>query len=184
MVKTETAYQFKITLKDSKPPIWRKFIVGSSITLPKLHDVIQIVMGWENEHLHEFKFGREIYGVPDPDSFSKINNEKRVMLNQLINQEKDKFLYTYDMGDNWEHIVELEKILLEQPAPVNPKCIDGKMACPPEDCGGTYGYYDMLDTINDPDNPEYEETIEWLGDDFDPEEFDIEFVNNELKKLK
>jgi hypothetical protein len=182
--KTENAYQLKITLKDSKPPIWRRFIVSESITLVKLHHVIQEVMGWYDSHLHEFEFNGECYGQPDPDAMFEINNEKKVKLNLLINTEKDKFLYNYDFGDDWRHVIVLEKILTEQPAPVKPKCITGKMACPPEDCGGLWGYYDMLETLKDPKSPEYEETIEWLGGEFDSEAFDIDWVNQELKRIR
>ncbi|HQG30769.1 MAG TPA: plasmid pRiA4b ORF-3 family protein [Deltaproteobacteria bacterium] len=186
MAKAEKApiYQLKITLRGSKPPIWRRFVVPGSITLPTLHEVIQIVMGWTDSHLHEFVSGRISYGVPDPEWPSGARNEARARLNQLLQREKQKLLYMYDFGDGWEHSLELEKIIPGDSLSPKPKCIAGKRACPPEDCGGIYGYYDLLDALKDPENPEHEDMIEWLGGDFDPEYFDIDEINEMLSSLK
>ncbi len=182
--KIASTYQLKITLRDSKPPIWRRFSVPESITLPKLHDVIQTVMGWTDSHLHEFIAGRVSYGVPDPEFSSGSMNEARVRINQLLDQEKQKMLYLYDFGDGWEHIIELEKIIRGDKNSSKPRCIAGKRACPPEDCGGIYGYYDLLEAIKDPDHPEHENMMEWLCGDIDPEFFDIEEVNEILSEMK
>ena len=182
--KTASTYQLKITLRGSKPPIWRRFIVPDSITLSKLHQVIQIVMGWTDTHLHEFIAGGVSYGVPDPEWPSGSRNEARVKVNQLLNKEKEKFLYLYDFGDGWEHVIELEKSINGDKTSSKPKCLAGKRACPPEDCGGIYGYYELLEIIKDPGHPEHENMIEWLGGNIDPDFFDIDEVNEILSSLK
>ncbi len=177
-------YQLKITLKGSKPPIWRRIQVNSDITLHKLHKIIQIVMGWYGGHLHQFIIRGKYYGIPDPEiDFYDVKDERRVKLNRLVSKEGEKFIYEYDFGDDWEHVILLEKILPPEPEKHYPICIKGKRACPPEDCGGIWGYEEFLKAIKDPNHPEHEEMLEWIGGDFDPEEFDLEYVNEILKEL-
>jgi hypothetical protein len=89
--------------------------------------------------------------------------------------------YTYDFGDNWEHTIQIEKVVDAEPGIRYPRCIDGKRACPPEDCGGAWGYGDFLKAIQDPKHSEHEEMTEWIGGEFDPEEFDLAAVNNGLR---
>lgn len=161
-------YQIKITLKDVKPPIWRRIQVKSDITLHSLHRTIQTAMGWEDGHLHKFD-------IRAPSS------EPKVRLNQLNLVEKQKFLYVYDFGDNWEHTILVEKILPIDEKKQYPICLAGKRSGPPEDCGGPWGYMDLLDVISDPNDPEYDERIDWVGEDFDSELFDIEKINKRLK---
>ncbi|MBN1545282.1 MAG: plasmid pRiA4b ORF-3 family protein [Syntrophaceae bacterium] len=182
--RTISTYQFKITLRGSSPPIWRRFIVPDSITLPKMHQVIQIVMGWTDSHLHEFVVGGVSFGVPDPDYPSSPRNEARVRINQLLYNEKEKLLYLYDFGDGWEHLMTLEKIVIGDSASSKPRCLAGKRACPPEDCGGIYGYYALLEAIKDTDHPEHESMIEWVDGDIDPNYFDIDEVNMILSRFK
>jgi len=182
--KMVSSYQLKISLRGSRPPIWRRFVVPDTISLPKLHAVIQIVMGWTDSHLHEFAIGRASYGVPDPEWPSDLRNEARVRINQLLDKEKQKLLYLYDFGDGWEHVIELEKIVIGDKASSKPRCIAGKRACPPEDCGGIYGYYDFLEAIKDHDHPEHDNMIEWWGKDFEPEFFDIDEINEFLLSMK
>ncbi len=181
-----TLYQLKITLNHTKPAIWRCVKVNSTITLPKLHKVIQTVMGWEDYHLHQFEIGRDIrYGQVNPewDNYGTLD-ERRVKLNTLLIAPKDTLTYTYDFGDSWKHTVLLEKTLEESATPAYPECIEGKMACPPEDCGGVSGYEQLLDTLSDPTHEDYEETIEWLGEGFSPAAFDLQFINQQLKRIK
>jgi hypothetical protein len=183
--KSDTIYQLKITLNYSKPPIWRRITVPDNITLPRLHKIIQIVMGWMGGHLHEFNTGNIRYGEPDPDWPDDTKAEAGVKLNTLLKKEKQKIQYIYDFGDSWEHVIELEKILAGDVALPTIKCITGRRACPPEDCGGIYGYYDLLDIISDPKHPEREEMLDWLGgEDFDPAFFDIDEINTRLAKFK
>ena len=182
--KTEI-YQLKITLRGSRPPIWRRVQVRSDISLATLHWIIQEAMGWTDSHLHQFRLGEIYYGVPDQDDFglSETKNEKTAKLNQLLSRPKAKFIYEYDFGDSWEHEVLLEKILPPDPEVRYPVCITGKRACPPEDCGGVWGYGDFLAAIQNPDHPEHEELLEWIGGSFDPEAFDVEDVNRALKRI-
>lgn len=173
------SYQLKITLNGSKPPIWRRILVPDSIKLDVFNDAVQIAMGWTNSHLHEFFCSGRYYGEPDPDfaDFKEVLAEGKYRLNQLLKAEKDKLLYTYDFGDNWEHTIILEKILPFNPATNLPCCVKAVGACPLEDVGGIYGHYDFMEGYNDPSHPEHEHYREWIGDEFDPFAYDIKEVN-------
>ena len=177
-------YQLKITLKESRPPIWRRFQVRSDVTLAKLHRIIQEVMGWFDGHLHQFIVGRIYYGVPDPDDLSETRDERKVRLDQILSVPGRKIVYEYDFGDGWEREIVLEKILSPDPKTRYPRCLDGARACPPEDCGGIYGYADFLEAIRDPNHEEHEEMLEWIGGEFDPEEFDLQDINISLKSIR
>ncbi|GAB4219310.1 MAG: plasmid pRiA4b ORF-3 family protein [Spirochaetota bacterium] len=179
--KSNKWYQLKICLLHIKPLIWRRFIVNSDIKLPDLHKVIQTVMGWTNTHLHQFVKDDIIYSEPDEDSLIEYVDYRKIKLNQLLKKEKQYILYEYDFGDGWEHKIVLEKIITEGDFPKHPVCIGGKRNCPPEDCGGPYGYLDLLKIISNPENEEYDEMMEWLGGEFDPEYFDMELINDLLK---
>lgn len=184
VVASSKVYQLKVTLKDSKPPIWRRFQVRSDITFAKLHRIIQEVMGWFDGHLHQFIVGRIYYGVPDPDDLSEMRDERKVRLDQILSMPGRKIVYEYDFGDGWEHEIVLEKILSPDPKTRYPRCLDGARACPPEDCGGIYGYADFLEAIRDPNHEEHEEMLEWIGGEFDPEEFDLQDINISLKSIR
>jgi len=174
----QAIYQIKIGLAGTKPPIWRSVLIDGAVPLPKFHQVIQIVMGWTDSHLHQFRVGRVYYGTPDPHSdFMEILDERRYKLNQLLRQEKESLIYEYDFGDSWEHKITLEKILPGDPAATLPCCIKGKGACPPEDVGGIPGYYGFIAALGDPTHPEHEEYKEWIGGDFDPQAFEVDEVN-------
>ena len=177
-------YQVKITLGGTSPPIWRRIQVSSNISLSRFHNIIQIVMGWDGSHLHQFIINGVYYGVPHLDYDLEMKNESRVKLNQVISAEKAKFIYEYDFGDSWEHIILLEKILPPVSGVDYSICLKGKRACPPEDCGGVWGYESLLETIQNPAHPEHEEMLEWVGGSFDPEAFDTEQINLDLKNLR
>jgi hypothetical protein len=182
--KPLAVYQLKVTLKGTKPPIWRRIQVTGDTSLLKLHQILQIAMGWYDSHLHQFIVWGTYYGIPDPDFPYEIKSETRAKLSQVVAQEKDKFTYEYDFGDSWEHEIVVEKILQPETGTHYPVCLAGKRACPPEDCGGVWGYADLLEAIRDPEHPEHDEWCEWVGDEFDPNEFDLEEVNHELKMLR
>ncbi len=171
-------FQLKVSLRGIKPPIWRRVLVDGSATLDGVHDVIQAAFGWWNYHLHEFRIGGSSYGLPDPDwDMTEVLDETRYRLDQVAGGG-DKFRYLYDFGDGWEHGVVVEKVLARNDVDAVPACIGGKRACPPEDCGGTWGYAEYLTAIADPSHPSHAEMIEWRGD-FDPEAFDpAEFEDN------
>ncbi len=141
-------------------------------------------MGWEDSHLHQFDTGQTFYAPPyDDDMGVECEDESKYKLSQLLKKEKDKLVYEYDFGDSWRHKIELEKILPYDAKYQIPMCIKGKLACPPEDCGGVWGYADLLGTLEDPDNPDREELLEWLGEGFDPEYFNMDEINAELAEM-
>ena len=179
-------YQLKVTLDDIKPPIWRRIQVRGDVSLFKLHKIIQAAMGWEDYHLHQFIVGEDYYAVPSPeDSWPmETKNEKRAKLFQVAPAEKAKFIYEYDLGDSWYHEVLVEKILHPEGEMMLPVCLSGVRSRPPEDCGGTGGYYEFLEAIRDPKHPDHEDMRVWAGGDFDPERFDKEEVNRLLSKIK
>lgn len=178
----QTVYQLKITLKNIRPPIWRRIQVLSSTTLEQLHLIVQEVMGWDNYHMHQFSIAGIDYGQPQPEF--NVRSEKTVKLSQVVKGEKSKFFYTYDFGDSWEHEILVEKELPSTPDTNYPICITGKRACPPEDCGGSWGYAELLEIISDPSHPEYEERIEWVGESFNPDIFDLNEVNQRLREFQ
>jgi hypothetical protein len=179
-------YQIKVTLLGTKPPIWRRLLVPSSLTLAQLHDVLQTAMGWAGGHMHEFRAGDRHFGIPDPEDRSMgmphVENERITRLSKVLWRPGAKLIYTYDFGDNWKHAVVLEKLL---PSSIDPDlkypiCIDGKLACPPDDCGGIPGYYQLIEALADPEHDRHEEISEWISDDFDPQAFSVENVNRML----
>lgn len=177
-------YQLRIALKDTKPPIWRRVLVPPSLPLDRLHEVVQVAMGWIDVHLHMFVKGRQTYAVPNPwgddwtlPGMPKTLDERKFRVDQVLKREKDWIGYQYDFGDHWEHRITLQKILPYDPAVRLPACTAGRKRCPPEDCGGVWGYYENLKVMQDPDHPEYEETREWMGEDFDPDELDLDEIN-------
>ena len=171
-------YQFKITLDEISPPIWRRIQVPEIYSFWDLHVAIQDAMGWADSHLHQFeminpKTGREMeIGIPDEEWEDQALAGWDAKIADYFTMKNNTAIYIYDFGDNWEHAVKLEKILPRDQKAEYPTCVEGERACPPEDCGGVPGYEELLMTISDPDDEEYEDTMEWLGDDFDPEYFD------------
>jgi hypothetical protein len=171
-------FQIKVTLKDTKPPIWRRLLVPADFTLEKLHMAIQMAMGWTDSHLHNFTIDGETYGNPQEGEISERTAKLSTVLAVGI-----KAVYTYDFGDDWIHNLTVEKILDPDPAQLYPLCIAGKLRCPPEDCGGPFGYHNLLEALADPDHPEHEEKVDWIGT-FDPNEFSVEEANEHLKSLR
>jgi len=184
VVELRKIYQIKITLKDIKPPVWRRLQVTNDTVLEKLHEIIQVAMGWDNYHLHQFIVGHTYYGEPDPDyGDDEMENENGVPISQLVSREGARFHYEYDFGDSWVHEILFEKILPMEKGTQYPVCIKGKRACPPEDVGGVWGYSEFRETITNPKDPEYADMLEWAGGDFNPEIFDMDEVNKRLNDL-
>jgi hypothetical protein len=179
---TQTVYQVKITLKGIRPPIWRRVQVLSSTTLQQLHLIVQEAMGWDNYHMHSWTIAGIDYGQSQPDF--NVRSENAIKLNQVVQGEKFKFSYVYDFGDSWEHEILVEKELPCSTDTKYPVCITGKRACPPEDCGGSWGYAELLEIIADSSHPEYEERMEWVGESFNPDVFNINEVNKRLQDLQ
>lgn len=180
-------YQLKITLRDFRPLIWRRVLTPGKFTLYKLHQVIQLAMGWTDSHLHHFLIDGVYYSYPYPDSDWEDSGDKdsrRVTLAQRAPQVKRKFIYEYDFGDSWEHDILVEKIEPAEPGTKYPLCLKGVGACPPEDVGGVWGYANFLEAIADPKHAEHASYLEWVGGEFDPSAFDLARVNQALKRVK
>jgi hypothetical protein len=180
---TPIVYQIKVTLKGSKPPIWRRIQVTSDTTLARLHRILQRVMGWEGYHLYQFAVGGMEYSDPRVLEEMEGKDARKVTLATVVRGEKSKFLYEYDFGDRWDHKLLIEKILPRDEGKRYPLCLTGKRACPPEDCGGIWGYAGFLEAIRDPKHPEHEDMLEWVGGEYDPDVFDLDEVNRELQRL-
>lgn len=164
--ESKQIYQIWIGLLETTPTIWRRFLIPSNVTLHRLHLILQDVMGWTNSHLYKFQIGTKEYGEPDQDNeFNELDfkNSRRAKLGRLVTNKGDVFLYEYDFGDSWNHILLVEEILDSQPGCRYPVCLDGDRACTPEDCGGTYGYAELLEIIKNPHHKEYRSTMTWLG---------------------
>jgi hypothetical protein len=179
-------YQIQITLTNSNPIIWRRFLIQPYLSLSDFHMVIQIIMGWRNSHLHQFIKNETFYSerLKDDASWEDLNNVdyKGLKISDLLVNENDKIDYEYDFGDSWHHDVILEKILLVSDKSQYLICLDGKLSCPPEDCGGIWGYADLLQVFNNPKHKDYADLLDWLDGEFDPDHFDKEAVNKILKK--
>lgn len=185
--QTTRVYQLKMVLEGIRPQVWRRVQVPADIGLDDLHRVFQVAMGWTDSHLHSFAIAGAEYAMPfeeaDTDELN-MEDERTVRLSELVTEPKDRFEYAYDFGDNWQHAILLEKIHPAFPNTHYPVCLDGKRACPPEDCGGVWGYADLLKVLANPKHPEYTEMKQWVGRKFDPEAFDLEAVNKELRRLR
>jgi Plasmid pRiA4b ORF-3-like protein len=165
-------YQIKGTIVGTKPPVWRRVLVPETTTLLQLHDILQAAFGWWDSHLHEYEIDGVRYGTDDGEGWGPPpKSERRAQLGAVA-KEGTVFRYVYDFGDNWEHKLVVEKILAAVPGATYPDCIAGRRACPPEDCGGVWGYTEFLAAIGDPGHPEHHSMLEWVGGAFDPDEFD------------
>jgi hypothetical protein len=173
-MKAETIYRMRVDLRGAKPPIWRRIEVPDC-TLAGLHVAIQAAMGWTDSHLHEFVIHGDRYSISNPfddcgDSAAIDSTD--VWLSDVIRGKGTKLEYMYDFGDGWDHTIKIEAVELAESAVAYPRCVAGKRNCPPEDCGGIWGYEELLEILADPKHPEYEDRIDWCGE-FDPEEFDV-----------
>lgn len=215
----EKLLHVRITLEYSNPPIWREVAVLPDITLGDLHRVIQIVMGWEDCHLHQFfqKLKKNVRpsreevmryydaAKPDDDFEARMRGRKffvpktapdgtpidmegrdedAAMLAEVCPNASTKLTYQYDFGDAWNHEIKVKRAGTPEPEVKYPICLGGEGACPPEDCGGIWGYYSMLEAIADPDHEEHEDMIDWLGDDFDSDAFNLDKINAMLSKRR
>jgi hypothetical protein len=182
----EAVCQIKIVLLGTKPPIWRRVLVPAAFTLVQLHDVVQVAMGWEDCHLHKFYVGKRGFGIPDPNEAfmggSLTVNEKNACLANVLNKVGAKTTYIYDFGDSWEHALTVEKILPAEHGVAYPLCTGGKLAGPPEDCGGIPGFYHMLEALTDPNHEDHEDMQDWI-ERFDPEACSIKAVNQRLRRI-
>jgi hypothetical protein len=188
------AIQIKISLEDIEPEIWRRVVVPGDFDLYQVHLVVQDVMSWDDSHLHQFRVGRTVYTDTSSNAFApdmmwgrnRGASEDGVLLRDVAKRVGSKIVYEYDFGDSWQHLIVVERIVRagEGEPVVCAVCLDGARAGPPEDCGGAWGYADMLEAIADPEHEDHEERMEWLGDGFDPEKFDRTAVNERLARIR
>lgn len=178
-------YQLKVGLQGAKPPIWRRLLVPADVSLARLHDVIQTAFGWHGGHLHVFETPLGDFGRPNQELGYRADS--KATLEQVAAQANDKIQYRYDFGDDWLHEIVVEKVLDPDPTLSSARCTGGRRAAPPDDCGGVWGYGELLEILADPRHPEHRERLEWLGLDdarrFDPAAFDPDEVNRALAKL-
>jgi hypothetical protein len=214
----QSVFCLRVLLARTKPTIWRRVVVPMDITLGQLHEVVQIVMGWTNSHLHQFilrdkglrpsreEMARQFQKDAWDEAFlSRMHGERvfvpkktplgddteldgededAVTLAGVCPKAKSKIVYEYDFGDSWEHVIEVQKIVEPEAGVEYPVCLAGKNACPPEDCGGIWSYYEMLEAAKETDHERHEECAVWLGEDFDPQAFDLDEVNAALAKWR
>jgi hypothetical protein len=185
-------FELKVTLRGVRPPIWRRIRVGGHHTLAEFHEILQEVIGWTNTHLHQFEIaGRYFVPVSTEDEELDIegDDESAITLAQAVRLAGKSFRYDYDFGDGWEHTIQVEKVLPAEAKPPIPVCLAGARRCPPEDCGGPYGYQELLEALRDPSNPQHTEMREWIthlyGSEarFNPEAFSTDAVNESLQQL-
>ena len=179
----DLVYQLHVQLAYIEPPIWRRIVVSGQITLFTLDQMLQVVMGWENSHLHQFIVGTTRYGEPDPEYGPSMKDERRARLRTIAREIGTKFIYEYDFGDGWRHVITVENIQPMTDYIVVPRCLDGARACPPEDCGGIGGYAHLLEALQDRRHPEHKELRAWVGKHYDPELFSVQQVNSALGML-
>ena len=175
--------QLRIMLEEVHPPVWRRLLVPGGARLDKLHRMLQAAMGWEDRHLHGFRAGEALSGAQFDECPDEELDEKSVTVASSVGEQR-RFAYEYDFGDSWRHEVVVEAA---GRMPIGLKfavCVDGQNACPPEDCGGTLGYAELLDVLADPEHEDHEHFLSWVGGAFDPTEFDLGSVNARLQRVR
>lgn len=192
-------FQFKVTLNHSAPKIWRRIQVPSEYTFFDLHVAIQDAMGWIDSHLHGFRIMQKggmrpiVIQYPNPEEdFSDYGerDERKECIADYFDKITKQCTYEYDFGDGWVHTVLFEKELSPEIGMTYPRCVAGRNACPPEDCGGVGGYEDLQSILKNPKHPEHREVLSWLflenADEFNPKELDIDEIvfNNPREALK
>lgn len=184
----KTVYTLKVTLRHVRPPIWRRIVVRSETRLSALADILIEAMGWDGSHLHQFETpDGAIYGEPDDEAFPfgrRTLDESKHKLAAVLPAIRSTLRFDYDFGDGWEHEVIVEAIGPPDGSTSYPRCLAGKRACPPEDCGGPWGYGELLEALADPRHERHEELTEWIGDEFDSDEFDADAITEMLQAVR
>ena len=176
-------YKIRVELQGIEPPIWRIIQVPSRSSLLRLHRILQRAMGWTNSHLHMFEIDGKLYGEPSPEWDFEVLDSRKMTLEKIFTKGKRSFLYEYDLGDSWRHYIKILG-MVEGKGEEKAGCMAGARTCPPEDCGGVMGYYNLLVALSDPDHEEHDAMLEWVGGKFDPSVFDVIAVDRALKRLR
>jgi len=189
----QSVLQFKITLQEIHPLIWRRIQISKLCTFWDLHVAIQDAMGWMDSHLHEFTAvnpateEKEFIGIPDDEGFDEVHpvlEGWETKVEHYLRSEKNrKMRYLYDFGDSWEHLIEFEGEH-EKQFDKYPVCLAGERACPPEDVGGIVGYENFISIINTPRHRERKELLTWVGGKYDPEKFDPKKIKFDNPKIR
>lgn len=177
--------QLRVDLRGSKPPIWRRLQVPGDIALRELHTLLQVAFDWHSTHMYAFDTAYGQFGIPDPEL--GLRSDTKVTLEQVAAGPGTKLTYTYDFGDDWEHVIAVEGTVPREDASIYPRCVGGRRKAPPEDCGGIWGYLELLEILDNPAHKEHEDRLEWLGidrpDQHDPAHFDTDEVNDAFTAL-
>jgi hypothetical protein len=185
-MSADTIARLKITLDDVEPTVLRRVDVPFDIRLDRLHLTIQAAMGWTNSHLYELRAGDVGWSTPYPDAdwSGDFLDARKARLNDILEDiGTKKLIYIYDFGDGWEHTIKVERLADPAPGALYPRLIEVCGRCPPEDCGGPWGYAEMLQAIADPKHERRAELTEWIGDDFDPHADQAEWLTAEVDAL-
>jgi hypothetical protein len=184
--------KYLVVLAGTDPLVWRRIKVPARYSFWDLHVAIQDAMGWEDYHLHEFRvIDPEAWftvrlGIPDPDypEDRPLTADWEAFPIDFIRSSPAPIQYIYDFGDNWQHAVIFEEYVHQADEDMVPECLGGGGACPPEDCGGTHGYADLLESLSDPKHPDHGEFLAWTGGPIDPREFSPEAVQFDDPKMR
>jgi hypothetical protein len=182
---TSESTVLRIELLEIEPLIWRRVRVDGAVTLKQLNEILQIVMGWRNKHLHEYRTRKLVIGIKDAeesDEREALQDENDWSLTDLLETGVSEFEYLYDFGDDWVHRVVLEPATRSREPGPSPLCLAGENACPPEDVGGPHRYGEFLQALADPAHTEHESQLEWIGGVWDPKGFDLNRINHDLRR--
>lgn len=176
-------YELYIELEDIEPLIWRRILVPAAIRLPELHDLLQLVMGWTDSHLHSFQIADRTFSAAPAGELAELEmvNEKKYTLEAILGDSIFEFVYEYDFGDGWRHRIQVQSVATPHTDWFYPLCVAGARAAPPDDVGGVGGYAEFLSAINDPKHEEHDSMLVWIGGAFDPEGFDLNEINRTLR---
>ena len=183
---SSTVHRLKVTLRRVRPPVWRRIEVRSTTNLYQLSAELEAAMSWDGGHLHSFDVAGEIYQLPSEEYFGwrPINDERKASVAKVLTRVRMKLRWDYDFGDGWEHDVVVEAIEPAAGEVLYPRCIAGRRAGPPDDCGGPWGYASLLDALGDPAHPEHESMLEWAPEGFDPAHFDPKEATEAMRTAK
>lgn len=176
-------YELYVELEHIEPLIWRRLLVPATISLPKLHNLLQLAMGWTDSHLHSFTFGKKSFGMAGVDGFGELNmlDERKRTLEAALGQSLPEFHYEYDFGDSRRCRIAAKPVARPDLEWHYPLCTGGARAAPPDDVGGPPGYEEFLTAIKDPEHEEHDSMLVWIGGAFDPEGFDLNAINRTLR---
>lgn len=173
-------HRLRARLLGVEPPIWRCLELPSHDTLQDVHEALILAFGWSDTHLHVFEQGARRFGLPSPDDWEPVADERTCVLGDLVPRRGDKLVWEYDFGDSWRHEIAVEEVRPDPPE--RPRLVGGERSAPPEDCGGPPGYDELLAVLADPFHEEHESMRAWSAD-FDPEGFELERYDDRVARL-